>query len=155
MSGPALFRETQRFVRNPWAVVGALAALAGGCSPWIALGATPVAFLGLAVGLGVAALLAFGALHTEVRPDGLYVRFVPFTRQHRFAWSEIASAEARDYRPILEYGGWGIRWSGQGKAYNVHGHRGVQLVLADGRRLLVGSQEADTLARAIASARGG
>jgi hypothetical protein len=154
VSGAVLFRETQRFLRNRWAVIGALAAVVGGCAPLAAMGATPAAFLGIAVGLGVAALLVFGALHTEVRPDGLYVRFVPFTRQHRFDWSEIVSAEARRYRPILEYGGWGIRWSGKGKAYNVHGDRGVQLVLADGRRLLIGSQEAEALARAIASARG-
>jgi hypothetical protein len=64
--------------------------------------------------------------------------------------------EARTYRPILEYGGWGIRYSpfGQGCAYNVSGNRGVQLELADGQRILIGSQRAEELARAIGEAKG-
>jgi hypothetical protein len=38
-------------------------------------------------------------------------------------------------------------------AYNVRGDRGVQLVLRDGRRVLIGSQRADELAKAIAEAK--
>ncbi|HKJ25937.1 MAG TPA: PH domain-containing protein [Myxococcota bacterium] len=153
---PALFRETQRFLRNPWAMIGGLAALIGCGSVLLAPGGgSPLGgVIGLAVFAAVAGLLGVGALHTEVRPDGLYVRLVPLTRQHRFAWSEIVSAESRHYRPILDYGGWGIRFGRAGKAYNVYGSRGVQLVLADGRRLLIGSQRADALAAAIATARG-
>jgi hypothetical protein len=97
----------------------------------------------------VSALLLLGELRVQVRPSGLWVRLFPLTRQHRFAWSEIRSCEARRYRPILEYGGWGIRWGRSGKAYNVHGNRGVQLVFQDGKRLLIGSQRADQLAAAI------
>ena len=59
-------------------------------------------------------------------------------------------------QPILEYGGWGIRYSpfGKGWAYNVRGNQGVQLELANGQRILVGSQRADELARAIGQAKG-
>jgi hypothetical protein len=154
---PALFRETQRFLRNPWALFGGLAAMAGCASVLLAGGGhAPFAgVLGLAVFAVVVGLLGIGALHTEVRPDGLYVRLVPLTRQHCFTWSEIVSAEVRRYRPLLEYGGWGIRWGASGKAYNVYGHYGVQLVLSDDRRLLIGSQHPEALVAAIASARGG
>ena len=69
--------------------------------------------------------------------------------RRRFAFDDIASCEARTYRPLLEYGGWGIRWGPSGRAYNVKGNRGVQLVLSSGKRLLVGSQKAEELATAI------
>ena len=63
--------------------------------------------------------------------------------------------EARTYRPILEYGGWGIRYTmGRGWAYNVSGNQGVQLELASGKRILIGSQRAEELARAIGEAKG-
>ena len=57
--------------------------------------------------------------------------------------------EVRTYRPIREYGGYGIRYSSKGKAYNVSGDRGVQIELLNGERLLIGSQRADELWRAI------
>ncbi len=35
---------------------------------------------------------------------------------------------ARKYRPIREYGGWGIRYGWNGRAYSTSGNEGVQLV---------------------------
>lgn len=159
MDGPALFRETQRFHANPWAKFSIAAVLVASGTVSFALRGSdelsnPFGLLGLGLAAAVVLLLVLGGLETEVRGDGLYVRFLPLRRKHRFGWPEIVSAGARSYRPIREYGGWGIRWSTRGKAYNVYGDRGVQLVLADGRRLLIGSQRADELAAAIASARG-
>jgi hypothetical protein len=155
VSGPALFSETQRFLHNPWAIVGGLGALVGCGAVLFTTGVGPLGgVIALVVFVVVAGLLGLGALRTEVRPDGLYLRLVPITRQHRFSWSEIESAEACRYRPILDYGGWGVRFGRGGRAYNVYGDRGVQLVFADGRRLLVGSQRPDELAAAIAAARG-
>jgi TATA-box binding protein (TBP) (component of TFIID and TFIIIB) len=40
---------------------------------------------------------------------------------------------------------------GAGKAYNVSGNKGVQLVFKNGKKLLIGSQKADELAKAIES----
>jgi hypothetical protein len=53
------------------------------------------------------------------------------------------------YRPIRDYGGWGIRYGRGGKAYNVSGNRGVMLELSDGQKLLIGSQRPEELANAI------
>ena len=50
---------------------------------------------------------------TEIRGDGLYVRFI------LFGFNETESAEATKYRPIRDFGGWGIRYGRTGKAYNV------------------------------------
>ena len=89
-------------------------------------------------------------LVTEVRDDGLYVQFVWLTRRRKIPFSEIKSYAARTYSPLLEYGGWGVRYGFGGKAYNVSGNRGVQLEFTDGKRLLIGSQRPEELAQAIA-----
>ncbi len=111
---------------------------------------------GIAVPVLVGALFLLLKLETEVRSDGLYVRFAPFhIRFRRFAPDDLAEYYARQYKPIREYGGWGIRCSFKnGKAYNTSGDRGVQLVFKSGRQLLIGSQKAEELAQAIRSIMG-
>lgn len=89
-------------------------------------------------------------LITEVRDDGLYVRFAPVQRSfRRVPWSDIESVESMRYRPLREYGGWGVRWRPGTVAFNVSGSRGVFLKRLDDRDLLVGSQRPDELATAI------
>ena len=68
--------------------------------------------------------------------------------------STLKKYEVQTYRPIRDYGGWGIRYGRGGKAYNVSGNRGVMLELSDGQKLLIGSQKPDDLANAISSAFG-
>jgi len=92
-------------------------------------------------------------LITEVRPGGLYLRFYPL-RWRAIPYAHIKSCQARTYRPIREYGGWGIRFGFKGNTYNVSGNRGVQLEFYKGRPLLIGSQRSDELAAAINQARG-
>jgi hypothetical protein len=110
----------------------------------------------MAVEVGVFALLWSARLTTEVRSDGLYVQFFPFHRTpRRFGFDELVSSEARTYRPLAEYGGWGLKYGPSGEAWNVSGDRGVQLKLANGRSLLIGSQRADELVEAIRQTSGG
>jgi hypothetical protein len=100
-------------------------------------------------------LLAFFwsvAMITELRADGIYVQARPIARlRRRIGYEEIKSCAPRTYSPIGEYGGWGIRFSRNGKAYNISGNRGVQLELNSGEKLLIGSQKADELAAKIQS----
>lgn len=91
-------------------------------------------------------------LVTEVRSDGVYYRFPPFIlKKRKFGMLEIEKYEIRKYKPILEYGGWGIRagWGKWGKAFNVWGKIGLQLYLTDGKKVLFGTQRADALLRAM------
>jgi len=104
--------------------------------------------LGILFGIGLALFFYSAKLITEVRRDGVYIRFFPVTHQ-KIAFEDIMECEARTYSPIKEFGGWGIRYGRGGKAYNVSGNRGVQLELSNGKRLLIGSQRAEELARAI------
>ena len=105
------------------------------------------------LGVGLLVLGLGGKLVTEVFPDGVYVQFFPLTRRHRIAHRDIVSAVARTYRPIIEYGGWGVRGLGKRRAFNIAGNRGVQLSMSDGREWMIGSFQADELARAINAAR--
>jgi hypothetical protein len=109
---------------------------------------------GIGVPIAIVILFFFLKMETEVRADGLYIRFVPFhIHFKKFALNNLSECYARRYKPIREYGGWGIRYSliGSGRAYNVSGNDGVQLVFEDGMKLLVGSQKAEKLEEAIRS----
>ena len=59
-----------------------------------------------------------------------------------------------EYRPIVDHGGWGIRAGRDGeRVLTARGNRGVRLELADGTRLLIGSQRPEELAETIERAR--
>ncbi len=104
--------------------------------------------------LGLALILLFykGRLITEVRPDGLFVKFDPFHRHFKhYRVDDLAECEAVTYRPIRDFGGWGIRVGRGGWAYNVSGNRGVQLRFKSGKRLMIGSKRPEALLEAIQS----
>jgi hypothetical protein len=104
----------------------------------------------LIVGIALPALFYSSKLITEVRDDGVYLRFFPFHLSFRkIPFDRLSKYEARTYNPLLEYGGWGIRYGWKGKAYNVSGDRGVQLELSNREQILIGSQKPEELAYAI------
>jgi len=144
------FRETQRF-RQPWLwglLVGV--ALLVGWSLYVDGDPGGAGIVGLAAVIAVLALFAVATLTTEVRNDGVHIRFFPFHRLPRhIPPEEIERSEAIEYSPIRDYGGWGVRWTGGGKAYNVSGSEGVRLDRRDAEQLLIGSQRADELDAAI------
>jgi hypothetical protein len=78
----------------------------------------------------------------------VFINFVPLVRR-TVLFGNIVSCEVRTYRPMREYGGWGVKYGRAGKAYNVSGNRGVQLKLTSGKGLLIGSQRPEELAQAI------
>ena len=100
--------------------------------------------------IGAVALLVFLRMETQVRTRGVYVRMRPLPWAH-ITPESIVAHRAVTYRPIRDYGGWGLRRTLRGdRAYNASGNRGVRLDFADGRHVLVGSQDADRLDRAVA-----
>ena len=110
---------------------------------------------GIVALIAIAALFLSTKLETEVRSDHLRVRLFPFHIRHReIAAEDLSECYARTYKPIREYGGWGIRYSfrkGIGRAYNMSGNKGVQLVFKNGKKLLIGLHKPDELAQAINS----
>jgi hypothetical protein len=127
------------------AIVGTMILL--GTIVWPAVGIVALA------GLVVTTLMLTSKMTTVVDAAGVHVRYFPFLRK-TFALADIVSWQARTYDP-MEYGGWGVRGfpDRYGWAYNVRGNRGVELAFRNGHRLMLGSQRADELARAIEEAK--
>ena len=165
-----IFREAQQF-RQPWLwlIIGPSMLVVPGIFTYgiikqvffgRSFGNNPTSdttliIVGMAASLfcfGITALILFARLVTEVRQDGLWIRFVPFHRSwEKIPMENVTKCEARSYHPIGQYGGWGIRWAQKGRAYNVSGSLGVRLNYANGRHLLLGSQKPEQLAQAIES----
>lgn len=104
-------------------------------------------------GVLVPTLLLSASLLVRVERDAIYVRYFPFARR-TIPIADLGESYARTYAPIREYRGWGVKGSRSNRAYNMSGKEGVQLVLGDGTKVLLGSQRSEELARAIQTARG-
>ena len=160
------FREVQRF-RQKWLWIALVAVLLSLIisfgygmikqlvfgQPWgnIPMSDTALAIVGpflILMGIGISWLFYGIKLLVEVREDGVHINFVPLVRR-TVLFGNIVSCEVRAYRPMREYGGWGVKYGRAGKAYNVSGNRGVQLKLTSGKGLLLGSQRPEELAQAI------
>lgn len=161
-SAPPLFREEQRF-RAPWLWLLILLVVAVNWWTFVQqivldkpAGNRPgpnwlVWLMWLLFGVGLPLFFYRLALVVEVYDDAVYVRLRPLVNR-RIPTEEIQEVEAATYRPIWEYGGWGVRGvSRRNVAYNVSGNRGVRLTLRDGSRVLIGSQQPEALTAAIAS----
>jgi hypothetical protein len=159
-----IFREVQAFgptLRWLLVVLMAISLAIFGIALWEAITnpetinkfiPTLLSIVAMAIPIAAVALIFITKLETEVRTDALYVRLYPLHIRYRiFTPQDLAEHYPRTYKPIREYGGWGIRCSftGKGRAYNISGNKGVQLVLTNGKKLLIGSRKPDDLAAAI------
>lgn len=94
------------------------------------------------------ALFASAYLETRVNKNGIYVRFFPFHfKYHFFYWKDIESMTLTKYKPLLDYGGWGIRLGFKGKAYNASGNIGLKLVFKNNKKLLIGTNQPEEMIR--------
>lgn len=107
--------------------------------------------LGLSLTIALLLLIVFiPFLETEYNSSGITYRFFPFHLKKRtILWSEVNSAYVREYKPVLEYGGWGLRGLGAKKAYNVSGNIGLQLELKNGKTILFGTRKREELEKVI------
>jgi hypothetical protein len=93
--------------------------------------------------LGVVFLFRFLTLETLVDSEGIHYRFRPFQKKFKLIKPEdIINYEVKKYNPLMEYGGWGIRFGAAGgTAYNVRGSQGVLFELKGRKKFLLGTQE--------------
>jgi hypothetical protein len=156
-SAVVLYREEQSFGWSPLA--------------WLILALQIIPLIMVVIGLqtddaealfgGVAAFVIIGLtqlwimtarLVTIVDRDALRISFKWLWPGRTIKHSDIERYEARTYG-LLDSGGWGVHLAGAGWSYNVSGNRGVAVVLKNGARLLVGSQQPESLVRALDDAR--
>lgn len=159
-----LYRETQR-LRNTWysaltivITVGVLVLMLWGVIQQIVLdkpfGSMPSSdpaliaitlFVGLICGI-VSWLMWAGRMETEIDQESVRVRFFPFhSSPVTTRWERVQEIELRKFRPLTDFGGYGIRMMHKGTAYNVSGSYALKLVLKSGNKVIVGTQQAEVL----------
>jgi hypothetical protein len=168
VEGPVFYREVQRLVQTssvliPLVILLVLLVVVVGYFTLIHGHITPKPpndapdwgkYIGLIVAIiaivGSTLLILLAALTIEVRQDALYVQYYPFHLSPRkIIYETIAGYQVITYRPIRDYGGWGLKCGLKGKAYNVSGNRGVELEFTDGKTLMLGSQRSEEFALAL------
>lgn len=99
--------------------------------------------------VGLSTMMWTSNLKTTYTTSKLIYRFYPFhLKTKEQAWSEVKKATLVRYRPIPDYGGWGLRYSMRnGRAFNVSGNIGVRLELKDGKQVLFGTQKPDEIVK--------
>jgi len=102
----------------------------------------------------IALYLLFTPMTVEIHSDAMYVRF------GRIGWprwvfplDQINDPRVVEFRPRLDYGGWGIRRGSKGYCLNQRGNRGVR-VEQPGGTYTVGSDDPERLLSALESAMG-
>jgi len=149
-----LFEEKQRF-RQWW--LWLLLAVVAGDVLWSVVRGIREAGTGINVyalllllPAGLILLFASCTLHTRITEEGIAVRFFPFHREFRyFRWENISRAYVRKYSPLSEYGGWGLRGLGYNRALNISGNQGLQLLMKDGRKLLIGTAKPEIIRQVL------
>jgi hypothetical protein len=97
-------------------------------------------------------LFSISRLEIVINGDSIYYRMFPFNiKMKRLRVGDIAEYEIREYSPIKEYGGWGIRWglAAKGMAYNISGKTGLQIKTKNNKHILIGTQRPDDLKNAV------
>ena len=89
----------------------------------------------------IASILSYSRMITQIRTDGIYVRFPPFQSSFvGFKWENILDVYIRNYDALSEYGGWGIKMTAMGIGYVLPGTWGIQIVLKDKTRVLISTK---------------
>jgi hypothetical protein len=155
---PPLFSEIQRF-RQGWVLllIGGIAFIAWYSFFQQIVFGTPfgnnpasdtlvvILFIILGNFLPILFLLVL-RLEIQVTQRALRFRFFPLhLRWREIPVDTIADVQAVVYRPIIEYGGWGIRLGRKGIAYTVSGNRGVQVTQKSGKSFLLGTNRAEKM----------
>jgi hypothetical protein len=107
-------------------------------------------WVGLVVFIVLAAcLVVFASLTVELDGERLRLWFGPGLIRKSFPLREIEAA-----RPVTNpvWYGWGIHLTPAGWVYNVSGLRAVEVLMKNGRRVRVGTDEPEALALAIEGA---
>ncbi|MBL7884131.1 MAG: hypothetical protein JNL69_08675 [Bacteroidia bacterium] len=106
---------------------------------------------GSGIGISIVALIALLLfslkLKTEITDIGIGYKFNLFhTKMNVIKWEDISECFVREYKPLWEYGGWGLRYTiRNGKAFNTMGNKGLQIILKDGSKVLVGTQKSEDI----------
>jgi len=99
---------------------------------------------------GIGVLLYLSRLDVKVTPSGLHTRLYPLEMAFRdIEWKDIIQMRVTTVRPMKDFGGWGLRFGKNSKAYIVTGDICIELKLADGSLLYINTLEPEKLLSAL------
>ena len=85
-------------------------------------------------------------LKTRIDETGIYYRFSPIQSQFKkIKWDSIKSVRVLKFKPIVDYGGWGIK----NNSYTVKGNTGILFEFKNGKKILIGTQKQDEVKRVL------
>ncbi len=118
-------------------------------------GALPSVIIAAVVSLGVLVELVFGGLRIELFTDSMRLSLgrVGWIKKS-VRYDEIDRLEPVTYRPLREFGGWGVRGFGVKQAWTARGKRALVLHRSDGSQIYVGSPHPEQLADRVRSVSG-
>jgi hypothetical protein len=105
----------------------------------------------LVLGIMIFVLATFSTLTVSICDDTLRIRFGP-AGLIRKSWP-VADIASVTMVTNPWYYGWGIRWTPHGPLYNVSGYGAVEVRLLSGKMFRIGTDEPESLCRAIEKAR--
>ena len=110
----------------------------------------PINYIYVLIGCAIPLVFYLFELRVKVDQNGLHYQFFPLHfKSYTIILDEMEKIEAVEYKPISEYGGWGIKYGFKGKAYNTSGKLGVKIHLKNGTNILFGSQKHKALAKVL------
>ena len=139
-----------RHTQVGWVILGVAAAV--GALVWARLPAEAGSAASVPLLITAAlVLLVFSSLTVEVDHQAIRLRFGVGLVRKRIGLADVSS-----WRAVRNpwYAGWGIRLGAGYVLWNVSGFDAVELVLADGRRFRIGTDEPAVLASALTQAKG-
>ena len=118
-------------------------------SPSVSIRRKWVLIIVSAIYLPIVFFLWMHQLTTYVYSDHIQVKIWPVNKTILF--HEISEWHIREYSPIKEYGGWGIRTTSVRKriAYNMRRNIGLQIILKNDKRILIGTHRSEELEKTL------
>jgi len=156
-----VFIEEQKFTQ-PIVIIGLLVAFIIVCISIIqewesisngTIGEKITGLSGVVIIILVALFFTNLKLKTRIDERGVYYQYYPLHFSYKLIeWNTISKCHIRNYNAILEYGGWGLKFSFKklkGKSFTTKGDIGLQLELNSGRKILIGTQKKEELQRVL------
>lgn len=113
----------------------------------------PIALTIVVLAGAVTRLVGGLTVHVQETRILMHLGSVPLIKK-TVAFTDITALGSVEYKPIREFGGWGVRGVGNRRAWTARGNHAVKLTLAGDRELLIGSDHPRRLEERIRTVAG-
>jgi hypothetical protein len=80
----------------------------------------------------------------ELNNERLLIGLLPFYKK-KIGLDEIGSCKVVSINPLLEFGGWGLRFNGQKVGLMVKGNKGIEIILKNKEIYVIASERMEEL----------